>query len=144
MHQLEEPPTAMQMLTEDSVKVQEPAAKSDITAKHLCMHGTQLVRTRYQLFQAMIFNDNTRMTAGVVAVHAAGSSLRRAGDHILGGGAEVQGKVQGLGVVLLQLQAMHEVQRIAGAAGLQLQGSPAGQHHTGSHACTFLMAAFSA
>ena len=72
MHQLEQPPTAMQMLTEDAVKVQEPAAKSDITPKHLCMHGTQLDRTRYQFFQAMIFNDNTCMTAGVVTLHAAG------------------------------------------------------------------------
>lgn len=33
--------------------------------------------------------------------------------------------MQGLGVVLLQLQAMHEVQGIAGAAGLQLQCPPA-------------------
>ena len=70
------------------------------------------------------------MTAGVIPVHTADSHLRHAGD-ILGGGAEVQGEVQGLGVVLLQLQAVHEVQCIAGAAGLQLQGSPAaGQGQT--------------
>lgn len=42
-----------------------------------------------------------------------------------GGAAEVQGQVQGLSVVLLQLQAVHEVQGIAGAAGLQLQCPPA-------------------
>lgn len=41
-----------------------------------------------------------------------------------GGAAEVEGQVQGLGVVLLQLQAVHEVQGIAGAAGLQLQCPP--------------------
>lgn len=46
---------------------------------------------------------------------------------LLGSLAELEGQVQSLAIALLQLQAMHQVQRIVRAAWLQLKGSPAVQ-----------------